>query len=111
VQMWLKRLFGKGEKVSPSADAPSTKETEQGREDRQKEFMEEQVRYRDEDESHNARQGSLRPRHLVEGSCRPSSWTWVVALGQWKPRRRVRHRRRPIAGVMLAPRCESRFGG
>jgi hypothetical protein len=50
--MWLKRLFGKGEKASPSAEAPSTKGTEQGREDRQKEFMNEQVRQRDEDESH-----------------------------------------------------------
>jgi hypothetical protein len=50
--MWLKRLFGKGEKESPSGYAPSTKETEQGREDRQKDFMNEQVRQRDEDESH-----------------------------------------------------------
>jgi hypothetical protein len=50
--MWLKRLFGKGEKSSPSGDAPSAKETEQGREDSQKEFMNEQVRQRDEDESH-----------------------------------------------------------
>ena len=50
--MWLKRLFGKGEKASPGAQAPSTKETEQGREDRQKDFMNEQVRQRDEDESH-----------------------------------------------------------
>jgi hypothetical protein len=50
--MWLKRLFGKGEKESPIGHAPSTKETEQGREDRQKEFMDEQVRQRDEDESH-----------------------------------------------------------
>jgi hypothetical protein len=51
VQMWLKRLFGKGEKASPSGHAPK-KETERGREDRQKEFMSEQVRQRDEDESH-----------------------------------------------------------
>jgi hypothetical protein len=50
--MWLKRLFGKGEKATPSGHAPSTKETEHGREDRQKEFMDEQVRQRDEDESH-----------------------------------------------------------
>ena len=50
--MWLKRLFGKGEKASPSGHAPSTKEKEHGREDRQKEFMDEQVRQRDEDESH-----------------------------------------------------------
>jgi hypothetical protein len=52
LQMWLKRLFGKGEKASPSGYAPSTKEKEHGREDRQKEFMDEQVRQRDEDESH-----------------------------------------------------------
>jgi hypothetical protein len=50
--MWLKRLFGKGEKSSPSAHAPSRKEREQGREDRQEEFMDEQVRQRDEKESH-----------------------------------------------------------
>jgi hypothetical protein len=50
--MWLKRLFGKGEKASPSGHAPRKKETERGREDRQKEFMSEQVRQRDEDESH-----------------------------------------------------------
>jgi hypothetical protein len=50
--MWLKRLFGKGEKASSSGHAPSTKEKEHGREDRQKEFMDEQVRQRDEDESH-----------------------------------------------------------
>jgi hypothetical protein len=55
--MWLKRLFGKGEKASPIGHAPSTKEKEHGREehgreDRQKEFMDEQVRQRDEDESH-----------------------------------------------------------
>jgi hypothetical protein len=50
--MWLKRLFGKGEKASPSGRAPSTTEQEHGREDRQKEFMDEQVRQRDEDESH-----------------------------------------------------------
>jgi hypothetical protein len=50
--MWLKRLFGRGEKGSPSGHAPSTKETELGREDRQKEFMDEQVRERDEAESH-----------------------------------------------------------
>ena len=50
--MWLKRLFGKGEKESPIAHAPSTKEKEHGREDRQKEFMDEQVRQRDDDESH-----------------------------------------------------------
>ena len=49
--MWLKRLFGKGEKASPSGRAPSTTEQEHGREDRQKEFMDEQVRQRDEDES------------------------------------------------------------
>ena len=52
LQMWLKRLFGQGEKASPSGQAPSTKETEHGREDRQKEFMDEQKRQRDEDESH-----------------------------------------------------------
>lgn len=50
--MWLKRLFGQGEKASPSGQAPSTKETEHGREDRQKEFMDKQARQRDEDESH-----------------------------------------------------------
>jgi hypothetical protein len=50
--MWLKRLFGKGEKVSPGDRAPSTKEKEHGREDRQKDFFDEQVRQRDEDESH-----------------------------------------------------------
>jgi hypothetical protein len=50
--MWLKRLFGKGEKSSPSTYAASTKETEHGREDSQKEFMDEQVRQREEDESH-----------------------------------------------------------
>jgi hypothetical protein len=49
--MWLKRLFGKGENVSPRGSAPSRKETEQGREDRQKDFMNEQARQRDEDES------------------------------------------------------------
>ena len=50
-QMWLKRLFGKGEKESPIGHAPSTKETEQDREDRLEDFMDEQVRQRDEDES------------------------------------------------------------
>jgi hypothetical protein len=50
--MWLKRLFGKGQKESPIGHAPSTEETEHGREDSQKEFMDEQVRQRDEDESH-----------------------------------------------------------
>ena len=50
--MWLKRLFGKSEKASPSGHAPSTKEKEQSREDRQKEFMDEQARQRAEDESH-----------------------------------------------------------
>ena len=50
--MWLKRLFGKGEKESPTGHAPSTKEKEHDREDRQKEFKNEQVRQRDEDESH-----------------------------------------------------------
>ena len=54
--MWLKRLLGKGEKVSPGdrapSTAPSTKEKEHGREDRQKDFFDEQVRQRDEDESH-----------------------------------------------------------
>jgi hypothetical protein len=50
--MWLKRLLGRGENASPSGHAPGTKETEQGREDRQKEFMNEQVQQRDEDESH-----------------------------------------------------------
>jgi hypothetical protein len=50
--MWLKRLFGRGEKASPRDHPPGTTETEQGREDRQKEFMDEQVRQRDEDESH-----------------------------------------------------------
>jgi hypothetical protein len=48
--MWLKRLFGRGEEASPG-QAPSTKEKEQGREDSQKDFMDEQVRQRDEDES------------------------------------------------------------
>ncbi len=50
--MWLKRLFGRGEEPSPGGQAPSTKEKEQGREDAQKDFMNEQVRQRDEDESH-----------------------------------------------------------
>jgi hypothetical protein len=50
--MWLKRLFGRGENASPSGRAPSTKETEQDREDRLEDFMDEQVRQRDEDESH-----------------------------------------------------------
>ena len=50
--MWLKRLVGRSEKESPKGHAPSTKEEEHGREDRQKEFMDEQVRQRDEDESH-----------------------------------------------------------
>jgi hypothetical protein len=49
--MWLKRLFGKGEKESPIGHAPSTKETEQDREDRLEDFMDEQVRQRDEAES------------------------------------------------------------
>jgi hypothetical protein len=49
--MWLKRLFGRGENVSPSGHAPSRKETEQDREDRLEDFMDEQVRQRDEDES------------------------------------------------------------
>jgi hypothetical protein len=49
--MWLKRLFGRGEKASPGGQAPSTKEKEQGREDAQKDFMDEQARQRDEDES------------------------------------------------------------
>jgi hypothetical protein len=50
--MWLKRLFGKGEKEYPKGHAPSTEEKEQGREDRQKEFMDEQARQRVKDESH-----------------------------------------------------------
>jgi hypothetical protein len=50
--MWLKRLFGRSENVSPSGRAPSRKETEEDREDRQKDFMNEQARQRDEDESH-----------------------------------------------------------
>jgi len=50
--MWLKRLFGRGENGSPSGRAPSRKETEQDREDRLEDFMDEQVRQRDEDESH-----------------------------------------------------------
>jgi hypothetical protein len=50
--MWLKRLLGRGEKVSPGGRSPSTREEEEGREDRQKDFMDEQVRQRDEDESH-----------------------------------------------------------
>jgi hypothetical protein len=49
--MWLKRLFGRGEEASPRGQAPTTKEKEQGRQDAQKDFMEEQVRQRDEDES------------------------------------------------------------
>ena len=49
--MWLKRFFGRGEKASPTGHAPDTKETEQSREDRQQEFMEEQVRQRYDDES------------------------------------------------------------
>jgi hypothetical protein len=50
--MWLKRLLGRGEKESPNSRAPTTKETEQGREDRQKDFLGEHVRQRDEGESH-----------------------------------------------------------
>ena len=50
--MWLKRLFGRDEEASPSGQAPGTKETEQSREDRQKDFMDEQERQRDDDESH-----------------------------------------------------------
>ena len=50
--MWLKRLFGRGENASPSARAPRRKEAEQDREDRLEDFMDEQVRQRDEDESH-----------------------------------------------------------
>jgi hypothetical protein len=50
--MWLKRLFGRAENAPASGHGPSRKETEQGREDRQKDFMNEQVRQRDEDESH-----------------------------------------------------------
>jgi hypothetical protein len=49
--MWLKRLFGRGEEASPGGQAPSREETEQGREDRQKDFMNEQARQRDDDES------------------------------------------------------------
>jgi hypothetical protein len=49
--MWLKRLFGKGENESPGGRAPSRKETEQDREDRLEDFMDDQVRQRDEDES------------------------------------------------------------
>ena len=49
--MWLKRLFGRGEDASPAGQAPSTKDMEQGREDAQKDFMDEQLRQRDEDES------------------------------------------------------------
>jgi hypothetical protein len=49
--MWLKRLFGRGENGSPSGHAPSRQETEQDREDRLEDFMDEQVRQRDEDES------------------------------------------------------------
>jgi hypothetical protein len=50
--MWLKRLLGRGEKAFPGGKAPSTKEKEQDREDNQKEFLDEQVRQRDDDESH-----------------------------------------------------------
>ena len=50
--MWLKRLFGRVEKASSRGHAPGTKEKEQGREDTQKEFLDEQVRQRDDDESH-----------------------------------------------------------
>jgi len=49
LEMWLKRLFGRGEEASPGGQAPSTKEKEQGREDAQKDFMDEQARQRDED--------------------------------------------------------------
>ena len=49
--MWLKRLFGRGEEASPRGQAPSRKETEQDREDRLEDFMDEQVRQKDEDES------------------------------------------------------------
>jgi hypothetical protein len=50
--MWLKRLFGRVEKASPRRHDPGPKEKEQGREDTQKEFLDEQVRQRDDDESH-----------------------------------------------------------
>ena len=50
--MWLKRLFGRDEEASPSGQAPGREETEQGREDRQKDFMDEQERQRDDGESH-----------------------------------------------------------
>jgi hypothetical protein len=49
--MWLKRLFGRVEQASPSGQAPGTNEKEQGREDSQKEFLDEQVRQRDDDEA------------------------------------------------------------
>jgi hypothetical protein len=49
--MWLKRLFGRGEEASPGGQVQSTREKEQGREDAQKDFMDEQMRQRDEDES------------------------------------------------------------
>jgi hypothetical protein len=50
--MWLKRLFGRSEDASPTGPAPGTKDTEEGREDTHKDFLDEQVRQRDEDESH-----------------------------------------------------------
>jgi hypothetical protein len=50
--MWLKRLFGRGENVSPKRSRSEQKATEQDREDSLEDFMDEQVRQRDEDESH-----------------------------------------------------------
>lgn len=50
--MWLKRLFKRSENVPPSGRAPSREEKEQDREDRQRDFMNEQARQRDEDDSH-----------------------------------------------------------
>jgi hypothetical protein len=67
LQKWLDRLLGRAEKPvtpGPTRDPNEQeyederkrellgKDEEQGREDRQKAFMEEQVRQRDEDESH-----------------------------------------------------------
>ena len=49
--MWLKRLVGRGEDVSPKRSRSEQKATEQDREDRLEDFMDEQVRQRDEDES------------------------------------------------------------
>jgi hypothetical protein len=82
--MWLKRLFGRGEEASPGGQAQSTKEKEQSREDAQKDFMDEQVRQRDEDESRMQDEGVLdAPRSAVRRY--EAQWRACVAELQAKP--------------------------